>query len=747
MHTKTIRNAVSTLLLLFVSFAGPALAQNLGILTGRVVSATGEPAGDTQLSLVELKRRTRAGDDGSFRFDNVPPGTYLLEASSPRSGHAIQRVAITPGSQPPLEIRLDIAMHEERITVTGSEVHTVGETAQPVTVLTDRELLEKKQFSLGETLTQEPGVASTQFGAGASRPIIRGLGGDRIRILEAGIGTGDASTTSPDHAVSTDPISAETIEILRGPATLLYGSSAIGGVVNVLDERIPTYLPDRPIGGSLELRGGTVAEELSGAASLTGHFGPIAWHIDGLKRETKDYEIPGRARRHPDEEGGEGPVGVVPNSATESEGGTFGVSWVGEGGFLGVSATRFDSFYGNPAEEVVHIDLQQRRVDVKGGVNQPFGFLRGLTVRFGTTDYEHVELEGNEVGTRFINETWEARLEAPHKKVGIMSGSLGIQALNRKFSALGEEAFVPPTNTDAWAVFAFEELDFGPFRLQFGGRYENQDVSANFADFPFESPISNRSFDGISGSAGLVWLPSQNYSLGLSVARSVKLPNAEELFSNGPHIATNAFEIGDPNLKEESSFGADLSFRKLRGGVTFEVSVFANRFNDFIFDEFTGEEEDGLQVLRFVQRDAKFVGGEAHVDIGLVHTEPHHLGLELFGDYVRAELRDTDTPLPRIPPLRYGTGLVYQGPAFTGRVEVRHVDEQDRVAAFEEPTDGYTMLNASLGYRFFLGEMINDILLRGTNLTDEEARNHVSFLKELAPLPGRDFSLVYRLSF
>jgi iron complex outermembrane receptor protein len=725
----------------------PLSGQSTGTLSGRVLSAGGSPAADARVTLLELKRRAAVADDGAFRFENIPPGTYLLEAQSPRSGYAIERVSVTPGEQAPLEIRLDLAVHTERVTVTGSELRSVAETAQPVTVLDDRELLEKKQVTLGETLAQEPGVTSTQFSPGSSRPIIRGLGGDRIRVLEAGIGTGDASTTSPDHAVATDPISAETIEILRGPATLLYGSSAIGGVVNVLDERIPTYLPDRPITGSLELRGGTVAEELGGAASLTGHFGSIAWHVDGLNRETKDYDIPGRARTQPDEEGGEGAYGFVPNSATAAEGGTAGLSWIGEGGFLGVSATRFDTVYGIPAEEEVTIDLQQRRVDVKGGVTQPFAFLRGLNLRFGTTDYEHVELEGAEVGTRFLNESWEARLEAPHKRIGIMTGSFGVQAFNRKFEAIGEEAFLPPTDTDAWAVFAFEELDFGPVRLQLGARYENQDVSASFADFPFESPITGRSLDGLSGSVGLVWLPATDYSVGLSVARSVKLPNAEELFAHGPHIATNAFEIGDPNFDEEKSLGADLSFRKVHGGLTFQISAFASRFDDFIFDEFTGEEEDGLQVIRFVQRDAEFVGGEAHVDIGLVHTEPHHLELELFGDYVRAELRDTGDPLPRIPPLRYGTGLVYQGPSFSGRVEVRHVDEQDRVSEFEEPTESYTMLNASLGYRFFLGGVINDVLLRGTNLTDEEARNHVSFLKGLAPLPGRDVSLVYRLSF
>src|SRR5687767_10276088 len=328
MKTTLVRFLVVVSIFPLLPLAAADAQVSSSTLEGRALTASGTPASGARVTILELKRRTIATDDGSFRFENVPPGNYLIEAVSPRHGSAVERVAAGAGSAP-VELRLDTGVHHEAVTVTGSEIHSVGEVAQPVTVLSDRELLEKKQFSLGETLAQEPGVNSTQFGAGSSRPVIRGLGGDRIRVLEAGIGTGDASTTSPDHAVSTDPLSAESIEVLRGPATLLYGSSAIGGVVNVLDGRIPDYVPDQPVTGSVELRGNTVADERSGSLVLDGGSGKLAWHLEGLKRETDDYEIPGfAAHEHEEEEHQEGeeheeeePIfGVLENSALESEG-------------------------------------------------------------------------------------------------------------------------------------------------------------------------------------------------------------------------------------------------------------------------------------------------------------------------------------------------------------------------------------------------------------------------------------------
>jgi iron complex outermembrane receptor protein len=750
-----------------------AQEQQWGTIRGTITDKNGMAASDAEVSIVELRRRTKSDAEGSFQFAQVPAGRYVIEVVSPRSGTVIETIMVQAGQDLKLDITLDRLVHTEQMVVTaGPEARSEAETYQPVEVLSGTELTEQLQPTLGETLSNQPGVNSTYFGPGASRPIIRGLGGDRIRVLQDGVGSGDASNTSPDHAVSLEPSIAERIEVVRGPATLLYGSSAVGGVVNVLDNRIPDYRTDRPITGSVDLRAGTVSDETAGSLNLNGSIDNFGWHVDLSKRETDDYEIPGFAEEHHDEEEPghdeepgheeEQPFGILPNSFVESDGAGAGISYIGDKGFLGFAYSGFNTLYGVPGhhhheeeehaedevraaqeeeEEPVRIDLNQRRYDVRGGYNSAFGFFRALKLRLGVTNYEHAELEGEAVGTLFTNDSFETRVEALHKPFGSFTGSFGLQIANRDFTAVGEEAFLPPTDTSSWALFLYEEMGSGDLRLQLGGRFEHQDVDAE------TTGINSRSFGGFSASAGVVYLPNEDYSLSAAFARSQKLPNAEELFSNGPHIATNAFEIGDPNLDTETSYGFDVSLRRLTGPVTGEVSFFVNRFNDFIFEQFTDEIEDGLQVFRYVQTDALFIGAEAHADIELIHAEPHHVSLELLGDFVRAEITDTDEALPRIPPFRIGGGINYQGRAFFGNIHLRYVDNQSRVSSFEEPTDSYTMLNANIGYRLFAGGMSHEFILRGTNLTDEEARNHVSFLKEVAPLPGRDISIIYKLMF
>jgi iron complex outermembrane receptor protein len=532
--------------------------------------------------------------------------------------------------------------------------------------------------------------------------------------------------------VTSDPFSAESIEILRGPATLLYGSSAIGGVVNVIGESIPHSVPDQAVTGHVDLRGSSNADERAGGVSLGGGGGALAWHLNGFKRETDDYESG---------------AGLVVNSDLEVHGGSGGVSVVGRDGFLGVSATQFKSKYGNPAEEIVHLEMDQKRYDLEGEWNHGFGPFRGARLRVGHNDYEHTEFEGEEVGTAFFDDGTEGRIELLHPQLGLFSGSVGLQYKQRDFEAVGEEAFVQPTSTDTWAAFLLEEVGSGAFRFQFGLRYDNQDTSVEAPDLP------DRSFAATSGSAGFVW-NQPGYGVGLTLSRSAKLPNAVELYANGPHIATLAFEIGNPDLKEEIGLGGDLTLRKTAGRARGEVSLFANRIDDYIFEQFTGElegeeggDEEPLRVIRFAQRDAEFRGAEGRLNLELVHSEPHHLSLDLGADYVRAKLRDTGEPLPRIPPLRYSAGLRYASTHWGAGVEWRRAEEQDRVAEAETKTPGYDLVNANLSYRAFWGGQIHDFVLRGSNLNDELARNHVSFLKDVAPLPGRDVSLSYRLSF
>lgn len=756
-----LRGALAVLFSLLVVF--PSLAADDGSVTGKVTTLEGTAVTGAEVRLVELRRTVEVASDGTFRFDGVPAGRYLLEATSQRFGSVVDRISVTAGATAEANLVLDLTVHRDEIVVTaGAGARSQSEIAQPTTVLTAEELAHELQPTLGETLGKEPGISSTFFGMGASRPVIRGLGGDRIRILESGVGVGDASSTSPDHAVSLDPSLAERIEVLRGPATLLYGSSAVGGVVNVIDNRIPESLPGQKITGTVELRGGSVADGRGGVASLSGDAGKLAWHLDYARNETDDYEIPGFAASsvlRASEEEEEEIRDLLPNSATDTESGAIGVSFIGKSGFLGIAASGLDSLYGIPGghaheeheegegeeeeeeEGPVRIEMKQRRWDLRGGVTRPFGIFRGANVRFGTADYEHVELEGEEIGTVFSNDAWEGRVELVQKQLGALTGSVGLQILSRDFAAVGAEAFVPPTQTDTWAVFAFEEISRGDWRFQLGGRLESQDVEAAAGE------VRGRSFDGVSGSLGLLRSFGDDYSVGLSLARSIKLPNAEELFSNGPHLATNAFEVGDPDLSEETSLGADLTLRKTRGRLTGDVSFFLNRIDGYIFEQATGEEEDGLAVFQFVNRDAELRGAELSGILQLYHAEPSHLDLELGADFVRGELRTTGEALPRIPPRRYRLGLHYHGDRWKGQLEGQRVETQDRISPFELPTEGYTLVNASVGYRFFAGVSILDVFLRGTNLTDEEARNHVSFLKDLVPMPGRDVSLALRVSF
>ncbi|HEY0159571.1 MAG TPA: TonB-dependent receptor [Thermoanaerobaculia bacterium] len=722
MHTAVARLFRAAFLCLF---SVAAFAQNATIV-GTVYDPQAQPVTDATVTLVELRRSVRTGADGTFRFDNVPPRHYHLQAESPRLGMTTGEADVRAGQTRTVEVVIDPLVHSEEIVVTASaDSRRESEVYQPVNVISEEELQAQIRPTIGETLAQEPGVSSTSFGAGASRPVIRGLGADRIRVLEEGVGTGDVSNVSPDHAVSVDPANAEQIEIVRGPATLLYGSNAVGGVVNVISARVPSRANADPFTGTVDLRYSSAAEEKTSAFIANGGAGQFAWHADFTLRDTNDYAIPG---------------GVLPNSATQSRTGTVGGSWVEDRGFLGVAVTNFETNYGIPGGEPVRIDLEQRRYDIRGELAQ-LGFFSNVRLRAGVTDYEHVELEDGEVGTRFTNDGWEGRLEARHRPFGRINGTWGVQVTSNDFVAAGEEAYIPPNESTANAIFAFEELPGERFDLQFGARYEHQEVNVDAAGLP------DRHFEGISGSVGGIYKPAEGYVLALSLARAVRLPTATELYANGPHAATRQFEVGNPALDEETSLGIDVSFRRTAGRFRGELNLFNNFFDGYIFELPTGEEADELPVFEFAQRDARFRGVELSTHTHLVSVAESHLELDLSADYVRATLADGGGNLPRIPPMRVGAGLQLHGGPLTAMVEVRHTFEQDDITAYETVTDGYTFVNAHIGYRFFVRNTVHDVLLRGNNLTDELARQHTSPLKELAPLPGRDVTLSYRLLF
>jgi len=707
--------------------AATASAQNLSIV-GKVTSNDGQPVSGAHLRIVELSRHTDAAVDGAYRFTDVPEGSYLVEARSPRFGARVIRVTVSSGRSSAVDFVLNVAGHDEAIVVSaGVDAASLQESAKPITVLGGLDLESRMKSTIGETLAEQPGVSTTSFGPGASRPLIRGLGGDRVRILQGGVGMADASNVSPDHAVSFDPLSAEQIEVVRGPATLLYGSTAIGGVVNVVDGRIPETRAGHSVGGVLDLAGGTNANEKQGGASLHGGRKGFAWHADGLHRDTDDVSAPVEG-------------GSIPNSATKTSSGSVGASLIGDKGFFGANVSLYDTHYGIPSEEDVTIDLNQRRLDLKGAVTEPFGAFRNVKFRFGMSKYEHSELEGEEIGTHFDNRGFEGRLELTHKDLGAFHGAFGFQAQGRDLTVTGEEAFLPPSNTKSFSAFVLEEIGTGRARLAIGGRVERQSIDLDGGD--------GRAMTGASGSIGLTVRGTRGVTFGLTLAHSERLPGAEELFSDGPHAATNAFEVGDPNLSKEKSLGVDASVKKTGGRFTVEASVFRNAFDGYIFDRFTGEEEDSLRVVRYEQRDALFWGFETQASLRLLDRATRTVELEASTDYVRASVEPGDEPLPRIAPMRFGLALHYRDMKFDARAEARVASAQDRVGAFETPTDGYTLVNATLSYRIFGGtRTITDLLVRGTNLGDVIARNHVSYLKGVAPLPGRDVRAAVRFRF
>ena len=654
----------------------------------------------------------------------------LLAAASLARGQAI---STTPSPAPHPEEPVSL----ENFVVSATPFkRDQTELAAATTVLTGRALALKSQPTLGETLDGEPGIAATVFSPGASRPVIRGLGGDRVRVLTNSVGTIDASVTSPDHAVAIEPFLAKRIEVVRGPATLLYGSNAVGGVVNVLDGRIPSELPAHAVTGRLEARGGSVADERTVAAAFDGAAGVIAWHMDGVRRETDDVAIPGFADP-------ENPVneGRLTNSAVETTSFAGGFSRVGKTGFAGASASRFETTYGVVAEEDVTIELTQRRLDLAAERTAPLGIFSGARAKIGFAEYAHTEFEGEEIGTRFENDGLEARVELLHEKLAGFEGAWGAQISRSDFTAIGDEAFLPPSVTENQALFLFEEWSAKPLAVQLGARVEKQTVET--------ADGRARGDELLSASLGAVYTREGGYAFSASLTRTERAPNAQELFSNGPHAGTNAFEVGDAALAKEKSLGLDLGVRKTAGFVTGALSVFGNQFDRFIFEQFTGAQdpEEGLDVYQYVQRDVRFYGAELELLFHLHAGKEHALDLRVVADTVRVNERETDETLPRIAPRRVSLGLDYRTHHWSAGVAVRGIDRARALAPRETPTAGFALVSANVVYHFDAGRVAWEIFLRGNNLTDEEARNHGSFLKDIAPLPGRDLALGVRASF
>ncbi|MCH8348603.1 MAG: TonB-dependent receptor, partial [Proteobacteria bacterium] len=545
----------------------------------------------------------------------------------------------------------------EEVIVTASPLgRTRFDILQSTASLSGDKLEEDLGGNIGETLDHLPGISNSYFGPGAGRPIIRGLGGDRIRILIGGIGSLDASSTSPDHAVGGDVLTAQTIEVIRGPATLLYGNNAVGGVINIIDGRIPFELPENTFSSLSRVLYGTNGDDFSIATAFDLKASDAwAFHAEGSFRNAGDITVPGYLRtaalrqNSPPAPGELEPFKTAPNTSLETTNISVGVSHFFKGGFAGMAISRLDSNYGIPLipgfgeEEAIRIDLKQTRFDFMSEIDREFLIFRRAKLRFGYGDYIHRELEGDEVGTTFLNEGWEGRIELLQKDRGNLSGAMGVQIKHRNFEAIGAEAFVPPNTTTQYGIFFMEEYSTGAWDFQGGARLEIQDISAPTVGI-------SRSFTGVSISGGISYLLTEEMLIGVTVHRTERAPNAEELFSNGPHLATLAFELGDPALGEETATGFEVSLRKRYSRLTGSASFFYTSYKNFILEDFTGTFIEGLEVAQFMAIDVEFYGGEVEVLFEAIDKSGFRLNFDGVIDFVRAKVSVRSTPLPPIPP-------------------------------------------------------------------------------------------------
>lgn len=640
-------------------------------------------------------------------------------------------MAQTPARTPPQPAPVTL----EDVIVTGTPFGVSDRASLlAVEVLGEEKLAVAPAATLGDLVNGLPGVRSSGFAPGASRPVIRGLAGPRVQVLTNGLGLIDASSVSPDHQVAVDPAEASRIEIVRGPSTLVFGGSAIGGVVNIIDERVPTTRAEDGLDGHLSTQYSSVDDGRGGGASLKTNIGPLVFTVDGYRHQSDDYTIPGPAmsQRLADTLAvpRTGPATVF-NSASEIEQAGAGLSWVGDTGYFGGSVKTTSSTYGTVAEPDVTIQLEQTRYDLRGEHSLAGPWFDKVRMGAAYADYTHTEFEGPDAGTIFYSNGYEGRLELIQRPRNGWQGVIGGQLLDRDFDATGNEAYVPRTTTREHGLYTVQRLDRETFGVEGGIRLDRHTV---------DSPTISRAFDNISASAGLFLRPSKPLFLGLTIARNARAPSEVELFADGAHVATGAYERGDPTFDSEFATSIEGTVHFASGPVTADLHVYKARYDGFIDLQPTGTDDvtSGLPIFAYVQTGADFRGFEGEVSYDLWADGDRTLTLVGAADMVRAQ---TDFgPAARIPPWSATTRLAWASRLFDAGLEVRHVGAQDRVSDFELPTDRYTLVNLTGAIRPFADRNVT-VFGEVHNLTDTEAREHASFLKDIAPLPGRNFRI------
>jgi len=743
--------------ILIAAAASSAAAQETAVLQGRLLnSLSAAPVGGAIVVLEEGRREAVSDADGMFRFDGLAPGTYHVSVRTTGYSSRRSEVTVPAPTTNPIDVFVDPDLHFQEVASVSGDVRSQFDTFQPTTVLAGQELTKQLESSLGATLENQPGVSVRSFGPTPSRPVIRGLDGDRVQILQDGQRPGDLSSQSGDHGVSINPSAAESIEVVRGPATLLYGANAIGGLVNVMTNEIPTK-PIQGSSGNFTSDLGTNAKDTGGAGHVQFGNGTFAMNVGGGGRRSDDFATP---------------EGAVANSHSRSGFASVGAAWTGEKAHVGGSYGYEDAKYGIPVVEGGTLQLTPTRhaLTFRAGVERLDGAFDAFRATLAYRDYKHQELEGEEPGTLFTNETTELQLMGSHRAVGRMKGSIGGSVLGRAFNAVGAEALSPAVDQGGFAAFVYEEVTWPHVTLQFGGRADHTKYT------PLGEP--ERDFSNASLSGGILLRPAaadDRLTIAASIAHAARPPALEELFFFGVHQGNFALEVGNPNLKSERALGVDLSLRWRTPRASGEVTYFRNDIRDYIFrrqidhEEFEnrraefvrlfggrepagheahgvggGRDEADIAFVEFVGADALLQGIEAHSDFQITSQLSAELGL----DVVRGGLKDEDTSLPRIPPLKFRGGLRYQRNALQVGGQMITAARQDRVSSVvETPTDGYTVLRLYGSYSFQTGGAVSTLTLRLDNATNELYRNHLSLIKDVVPEMGRNVKLVYGLRF
>lgn len=731
---RTLRVSLMSLSLRgLVLLIGSLSTLGAGTVRGKVtLKSNGQSLHHATVLLSQLGRTAETTDDGSYEFRDVPAGSYDILSRLQALSDQTRRVEVTATGVSTVDFALSIQSLRQEVTVTATGLETTTIDAfQSVVSIPGHEVVHRANSpSLGDLLEHEPGIAKRSFGPGTARPVVRGFDGDRVLVLQDGTRTGTLSSQSGDHGEPVDPLALERVEVIRGPAILLYGNNAIGGVVNVITDQGKLRQADQDgLHGSITGQGGTNNGQAGGSANF--HFTRGGWNLrgGGGGLRTGNYSAP--------------QIGEIDNSQTDMRNARIGGSKVGERGFLsvdfgsqtgGYGVPFANVFEGDPDGEGIHLDWRRYNTRVAGGLQKLGPALESFDFYVNHSDWNHKELEGDEVGTRFFNDQLTYQGVFRQARRGMLSGSFGAWGMKRNFETIGEESLAPPVDQNAFAVFGVEELRFERFRMQLGARVERNS---------YEAPgRRSRDFTGVSASAGI------NVPLGAGTAlvgnytHSYRAPALEELYNLGPHIGNVTFEVGNQNLSAERGNGVELSLRHQTSRFRAEANTFYYRMQNFIYLAPTGNIEDGLPEADYSQADARYMGAEARLDAGLTSN----LWLNLGFDVVDAQTRISRTPLPRIPPVRGRVGLDFRYGGFSVRPEVHLANAQYQLFPNETRTAGYAVLNTTALYTLTRKHTIHTFGATLFNAGDRLYRNHLSFIKDFAPEIGRGARFSYTLT-